>query len=279
MIGQTQILDMVDCWIANNSVPRFMIICGGRLCGKTYLAKEIAKRMKSYLIQCEQSVDSVREAVKNCYKCAGTTVYLFDNADNMSAAAKNALLKITEEPPRQAHFIVVVRNLENMLPTLRSRATVLQMAPYSKYELDEFYKTQPVKLSPLIREVCNVPGMMLEMENVNVEELVAFCNSIVDNIQQVTGVNALKITQRIRIKEDGPGYDPDLFFHTLQYVISKRIWDLHVNRDVDPFSAVSKLRTLARMLVTTNKYYNEFNLVGVKKDATLDMWILEMREC
>ena len=276
MVGQKDILNNVDYWIQTNTVPRFMIISGGKGCGKTTLAKEIARRMKAYFIECELSVDAVREAVKNCYKCSGTTVYLFDDADNMSTAAKNAMLKITEEPPRQAHFIVTVRNSENMLETLRSRATNIQMAPYTAEELDAFYEERVHKKNILIRSICEVPGMMLDMEKIEVEELLNFCNTIVDNIQEVTGVNAFKIVQRIRIKEDGDGYDPDLFFHCMGHVLIERIMQM-VNA-IDKES-LNKAYTLSRMLNTTCKYHQEFNITGVKKDATLDMWVLEMREC
>lgn len=276
MIGQKEILGNIDYWIKTGTVPRFVIIGGDKGCGKAVLAKEIARRMQAYLIECELSVDAVREAVRNCYKCSASTVYLFRDADKMSTAAKNAMLKITEEPPRQAHFIVTVQNVENMLETLRSRATNIQMSPYSASELDQFYESKVVKKNPLIREVCEVPGMMLDMEKVNIEELVDFCNTIVDNIQSVTGVNAFKIVQRIKLKEEGEGYNPDLFFHCMKYVLRSRL--MNMIDCTDPLS-IKEAYTLHRMLNTTYNYHREFNITGVKKDSTLDMWVLEMREC
>lgn len=270
MVGQKDILNNVDFWIKTDTVPRFMIISGGKGSGKATLAKEISRRMQAYLIECELSVDAVREAVKNCYKCSAPTVYLFRDADKMSTAAKNAMLKITEEPPRQAHFIVSVLNSENMLETLRSRATNIQMSPYSADELDLFYHDYTLKKNRLIREVCDVPGMMLELEKIDVEELLEFCNTIVDNIQKVTGVNAFKIVQRIRLKEDGTGHDPELFFHCMKHTLMQRITE-----DTEDTEEQVKL---ARMLNITSKYHQEFNITGVKKDATLDMWVLEMRE-
>lgn len=270
MVGQKAILDNVDYWIKTDTVPRFMIVSGGKGSGKATLAKEIARRMRAYLVECELSVDAVREAVKNCYKCAGTTVYLFKDADKMSTAAKNAMLKITEEPPRQAHFIVTVQNGENMLETLRSRATNIQMAPYSADELDLFYHDYTLRKDRAIRGICEVPGMMLEMEKIDVVDLIEFCNTIIDNIQQVTGVNAFKIVQRIRIKEDGQGYDPELFFHCMKFCLHSRIKEILLHQDM-------RLK-FARMLKVTSKYHQEFNITGIKKDSTLDMWVLEMRE-
>lgn len=271
MVGQKLILNTVDTWLRQGSVPRFMIISGDKGSGRATLSKEISRRMRAYLIECELSVDAVRDAVKNCYKCSAPTVYLFRDADKMSTAAKNAMLKITEEPPRQAHFIVTVQNAENMLETLRSRATNIPMLPYTDEELDLFYHDYTHKKNRLIREVCSVPGMMLEMEKIDVEELLNFCNTVIDNIQTVTGVNAFKIVQRIRLKEDGQGHDPELFFHCMKYALLQRMADEQV--------PVDDLVRVGNMLLATCKYHREFNITGVKKDATLDMWVLEMREC
>lgn len=270
MIGQGAILNTIDYWIKTDQVPRFMIISGPKGGGKATLSKEISRRMRAYLIECELSVDAVREAVKNCYKCSAPTVYLFRDADKMSTAAKNAMLKITEEPPRQAHFIVTVQNAENMLETLRSRATNLQIAPYSADELDLFYNDYTLKKDRAIRGICEVPGMMLEMEKIDVVDLIEFCNTIIDHIQTVTGVNAFKIVQRIRLKDDGDGYDPELFFHCMKFCLHSRIMGNLTLPD-------ARLK-LARMLTVTSEYHREFNITGVKKDATLDMWVLAMRE-
>lgn len=270
MIGQIATLNTVDYWVKTDAVPRFMIISGPKGGGKATLSREICRRMKAYLVECELSVDAVRDAVKNCYKCAVPTVYLFRDADKMSTAAKNAMLKITEEPPRQAHFIVTVHNADNMLDTLRSRATNIAIAPYTADELDIFYHDYTHKKNRLIRDVCSVPGMMLEMEKIDVDDLLEFCNTIVDNIQTVTGVNAFKIVQHIRLKEEGDGYDPELFFHCMKYTLMQRV--------NDPGETTQEQQRFVRMLRTTSLYHREFNITGVKKDATLDMWVLEMRE-
>ena len=271
MIGQKDIILNIDYWINTDTVPRFMIISGVKGSGKFTLAKEIANRMNAYLIQCELSVDAVREAVVNCYKCGGITLYVLRDADKMSTAAKNALLKITEEPPRNAYFIITAQNPDNIPETLRSRATNIKMASYSSQELDQFYHDYTCEKNQLIRDVCDVPGMMLDMEKIDVNELVDFCNTIVENIQQVTGVNAFKIVQRIRVKEDGPGYDPDLFFHCMKYVLMQKI-----NQELP---SANRQVILARMLLVTCSYHQEFNITGIKKDSTLDMWVLAMRGC
>ena len=42
------------------------------------------------------------------YKQTKPIMYVFKDCDNMSNAAKNALLKVAEEPPQQAYFCNVI---------------------------------------------------------------------------------------------------------------------------------------------------------------------------
>ena len=260
-----------------NTVPRFLILTGVKGSGKYTLAKWFTKQMKAFLVEPELSVDAVREVVKNCYKCSGDTVYIFRDADRMSAAAKNALLKVTEEPPRQAYFVLTVQNAENALETLRSRGTVIPMAPYTMQQrqeyLDSFLEKSAKSLDGAARSliVCAADnlGQVERYAAMDVKELSDFCNLVVDKIGVVTGVNAFKIGQRIKIKEDGDGYEPDLFFQMLNHILMRRIMES---------DGYSDSRVYAKMLRICSKYAQELTLVGVKKDATLDMWILEMRE-
>lgn len=277
MIGQKNIQDTFNKFIEHGSVPRFMVFTGVRGSGKYTLAKWVARKMKAYLVEPELSVDAVREVVKNCYKCSGDTVYIFRDADKMSAAAKNALLKVTEEPPRQAYFILTVQNAENALETLRSRATVMSMEPYTLEQRREYLdallekSAKPVDsvVSQLIVCAADNLGQVERYAAMDVEELLDFCSLVVDKIAVVTGVNAFKIGQRIKIKEDGDGYEPDLFFQMLNHILMRRI----VESD-----GYSDSWVYAKMLRICSKYAQEMTLTGVKKDATLDMWILEMRE-
>ena len=62
-------------------------------------------------------------------------VILIDSMDELNKAASNALLKLLEEPPEKTLFLVVVHQLSNVLPTVRSRARVEKMRPLSMSEL------------------------------------------------------------------------------------------------------------------------------------------------
>lgn len=283
MLGQKEICDQLTEMVEMDTLPRFLILTGLKGSGKYTLAKWLCKKMGAYFVEPDLSVDSVREVVRNCYKCSGETLYVFRDADKMSAAAKNALLKITEEPPRQAHFILTVQNAENTLETLRSRGTVIPMAPYSwsdrEMHLLSFMRHKGLsnKISEdtqeLIIKVSENLGQVERLVQMDVEKLRDFCQLVVDQIQTVSGVNALKIGQRLKLKEDGEGYEPDLFFQMMEWVLIEEL--INDARDNDQ----RLLLIHGGMMSACSRCAQELTLTGVKKDSTVDMWILEMREC
>lgn len=136
MIGQKNNINTLIKWRCNKSIPRFIIISGQEGSGRLTLAKVIMKMINISGVICNNSIDGVRETIDNAYTCVSPTMYIFRNADDMSTAAKNALLKVGEEPPNNAYFIMTVQNVDNMLGTIKSRGTVIKMEPYSKHELE-----------------------------------------------------------------------------------------------------------------------------------------------
>ena len=56
-------------------------------------------------------------------------IYLIPRAQLMTNEAQNALLKLIEEPPHYAVFLLLTTNAEKLLPTVRSRSVELRMEP------------------------------------------------------------------------------------------------------------------------------------------------------
>lgn len=61
-------------------------------------------------------------------------IYLIPRAMDMNPAAQNALLKVIEEPPDYAAFLLLTDSAERVLPTIRSRSVTLHLAPLSDAE-------------------------------------------------------------------------------------------------------------------------------------------------
>ena len=58
-------------------------------------------------------------------------VFIIDEGDLLTAEAQNAFLKIIEEPPEYAVFIIICANAELLLETVRSRSVIVTFHPVS----------------------------------------------------------------------------------------------------------------------------------------------------
>jgi DNA polymerase-3 subunit delta' len=78
------------------------------------------------------TVDEVRRAGKFFSQTSGTgnwRIVIIDPADDMNRNAANAILKILEEPPKRALFLVLSHAPGKLLPTIRSRCLPLRLSP------------------------------------------------------------------------------------------------------------------------------------------------------
>jgi DNA polymerase III subunit delta' len=86
------------------------------------------------------SVDEVRR-MKSFFALSaadgGRRVAIIDAADDMNTASSNALLKLLEEPPAGATFLVVAHQPHRLLPTIRSRCRELRLGPLSPTDLSD----------------------------------------------------------------------------------------------------------------------------------------------
>ncbi|GMG81788.1 DNA polymerase III subunit delta' [Paralimibaculum aggregatum] len=84
------------------------------------------------------TVDEVRRVKRFLEHSApdgGWRVVLVDAADEMNPNAANALLKFLEEPPARTVLLLVAHAASALLPTIRSRCRVLDLAPLGPEDL------------------------------------------------------------------------------------------------------------------------------------------------
>lgn len=67
-------------------------------------------------------------------------VVIINNCESMTDEAENAILKIAEEPYQRALLILIIRDPEILLPTMRSRFQKIYFPPLSKNKIKEWLK-------------------------------------------------------------------------------------------------------------------------------------------
>lgn len=88
-------------------------------------------------------VDAVREFRREAYILPNQSpkkVLIIDRCELLNENGQNAILKILEEPPAHAVFLLLASSKEEMLPTIRSRCVSWELQPVSPQEGIPFLK-------------------------------------------------------------------------------------------------------------------------------------------
>lgn len=108
-------------------------------------AEDIRKNPDLFLIEKEDEMikaDDIRALINfsgiKSY-LGGKKAVLIDNAENMNKNAQNALLKILEEPPKGEFIILITKDFEELLPTIRSRVTNIRFQDLKDEEMREIF--------------------------------------------------------------------------------------------------------------------------------------------
>lgn len=252
-------------------VPPFVIICSQSPIANKEMAYYLAK--KDYLgmniVIGDNKVDTVREIISMAYTQTIPTYYIFLDADSMSISAKNALLKVTEEPPKNVHFVLCISSMLNTLATLRSRAYTLQLRPLTVQEIKEILNSKYPNATDSERKIalriCTTYEQVQDLFKQDVEELVEFVEKVVDNVASVTVTNALKILLSLKFKEDDKGkYNPILFLNLYAETLTDRFLDEYISVDEyqNAMNSVLELRT-------------ELRVNAINSKNLFELWLLE----
>lgn len=278
MIGQRELLDRFKAMVDDKTVvfPKFIILVGPKGSGKKTMANEIYKmisesatiNVNQYILE-DVRVDTVRSMIIDAGKVIEPTIYVIPDADRMSTSAKNSMLKVTEEPPANAWFILTLENEYNALATIRSRGQVYKLQPYSGARIMDYIKMRFKEVSleetEIMLDICETPGEVEFLYKAGVIALYEYVEKVVENIATVSGSNAFKIGSKIAFKDEEDKYDLRLFWKAFMKVCSDKMRDL---KDIKYADAIR----------ITSKYMQQLSTTGVNKSSTFDMWILDIRE-
>ncbi len=268
MIGQNILYERIRGQIARKKFPRFVILIGEKGSGKKTLANEIGTLLNVTVIHSGTSAENVRECIEYAYKLTEPTLYVLADCDNMSNAAANALLKVTEEPPQQAYFILTCESLENLLATIRSRGVTYMMEPYTYEEKCDFIECQPKRPDneSFMLSVASNLGEIQELLNLDTNAFIDYVNLVIDNIAEVSGSNAFKIGNKINFKDDADKYDLRLFWLAFRSLCIDKMM-----KSEDPLK-------YATAVAITGNSLQQLSVRGINKQAVFDIWLLDIRE-
>lgn len=267
MIGQENNKKLISEFVENNSCPRFIILTGVEGSGKRTFSKYIAEQLNAEFLLFDNKIESVREVITTAYTQTKNIVYCIYGYETMSIAAKNALLKIAEEPPTNTYVILTATNKNDVLDTLTSRAVVIDMESYSIKELEECAKE--MNITKNIIDLCEVPLDLIKLQAINEDEFKKFVDSVWENIGIASIGNALKIGAKLKLKDEQDGYDVIMFINAIIRKIEGMCTTTKTTKD----DINCGIKMLNLCYETKNKFTSKYN-----KLALMDTFIIKLRD-
>ncbi len=161
------------------------------------------------------TVDEVRRAGHFFSQTSGSgnwRIVIIDPADDLNRNAANAILKILEEPPKRALFLVLSHAPGKLLPTIRSRCMPLRLQPLSDADLGAALSAlgSPLDGGRLAQEIPALAkgsvAQALKLMNYGGHDIIqAF-----DDVQKAQGAGARKAMHRLA--DVLSGKDNDVLF-------------------------------------------------------------------
>lgn len=277
MIGQKNLIktfgDMIDS--EGKRFPQFVILIGMKGSGRKTLSNIIYHKMNNvkftnkFILE-DVKVDTIRNMIDSANRSIDNTLFIIPDADKMSVSAKNTLLKVTEEPPKNAWFILLLEDERNTLATLRSRGQVFRIEPYSPEQIVEYARSKyelGTDEIEIIADICEVPGEVDLLHDNGIMTMYSFVQLVISNIAECSGSNAFKIGDKIAFKDtDTEKFDLRLF------------WKAFMKICADKLKSEGDVLKYADAISITSKYLQQLNITGLNRSATFDMWILDVRE-
>ena len=263
MIGQQYLQQQIRNAIENRSLARFIILVGDTGSGRKTLAKEIARLVDAQYIVVDKGVDAIREIIEKSYALSGEMVYVIDG-DNISHAGKSALLKVTEEPPNKARFILTTTNAEKTLDTLISRACVYKMDNYTAEDIAYFAGSEDWRYP----NFCSNKYEVDLLKGYGIDEFAQYVDKVVSNIDVVSSANVFKIEHSLSFKEDDGKYDVKIFLQAFRTECIDRV------QQFDEYP--QKMKYLDWVGITTETI-STLRISSLNKQALIDKWIFDIR--
>ncbi len=161
LLGPDKNLETLKDLAKADSLPHGFIFYGPEMVGKFTAAKALAAYFEkkdwdfggiledARIIEPDEEgtigIDAVREIKTFVYQKPNFSKYrtlILDEAERMTEAAENALLKVAEEPPESSLIILIVREPELLSATLRSRFQKIYFGEWNLEELEEHLKKE-----------------------------------------------------------------------------------------------------------------------------------------
>lgn len=163
VVGNVQAIKALKTLLDKPDHPHVYLFSGDAGCGKTTLARIMAKSLNAEVIEYNSSntrgIDTAREIIENIQYApmdGKPLFYILDEVHKSTSDYMNAMLKPLEDYPKHAYFALCTTNPEKILPALKTRCTQISLSPLNEDDmlklLRRVVKAEGKKLSGMAYE-------------------------------------------------------------------------------------------------------------------------------
>ena len=239
MIGQEKLKKHIAS-LDMDTFPRSIILLGLRGSGKKHFINHfIQPKLNISIIDITQNIS--QETISEIYMKPEPSIYLVDIRE-ISIKEQNILLKLVEEPLKNAYIIFIGTYRGNFLSTILNRCQIWELEVYTENQLKYFCEENFY----YILEYCKTPGDVIQYTNIPIEiinSIIDICDKMIQYISTAAFSNTLTISDRISYskKEGDKKWDYLLFCNILQTRIISAIKNNPNKRLFDFYYTTSKL--------------------------------------
>lgn len=150
VLGNEEVIESLKTKIEDKNRPHTYLFYGNSGCGKTTLARIMAKEFggdEDYIIEIncsnENGVDTARDIIEKMKlkPLIGTsTIFILDELHMTSKNFQNALLKPLEDTPNYVYFFLCTTNPEKLLPAIKSRCSRFEVKPPTNNQMVKYLR-------------------------------------------------------------------------------------------------------------------------------------------
>jgi len=228
------------------ALPRILAGSEPALCVLRRIYEEKRKRFKQNI-----TVDDVR-SLKSFFGLSaadgGARVVIIDAADDMTGNAANALLKMLEEPPKNAFLFLISHQPAALLPTLRSRCRELRLSALSHDMMQQALTQAKIHLSEeqsslFTRLSAGSAGQAIRLAQLDGDALYSALISTLQTLPSLNQSAALKLAESFAGQANSERFD--LLIDLIDYILGQAAKTslIPLDPDSDPTTLDQKLFT------------------------------------
>ena len=149
-------------------------------------------------------VKQIRDMIKKVYEKptqSNRKIYIINDADKMTPAAQNALLKILEEPPTYVIMILIGSNEHLFLNTIKSRCIKIIFNELGKEELSSYIRKNNMQIDERLLDLC--AGSIGKIPKIKaIENELIELESLLTNVKNMSKIEFYKRCITVVTKEN-----------------------------------------------------------------------------